>query len=130
MPTGDHVTPQHRFGTNAQKAARKETMLAASDQTVRFWDLWGPDYNCPYMKERIGKVGDGGKWVSGLSSLLQRPHCLVISIGSNGEPSFEEAILSRTACEVHTWDHTLDEKKRQAVLRVPGIILHDIGPRQ
>ena len=52
---------------------------------------------------------------------------MVLSIGSNGETSFEEAVLSSTACDVHTFDHTLDEAKLQAVHRVPGINFHAQG---
>ncbi|KAK9840632.1 hypothetical protein WJX81_005767 [Elliptochloris bilobata] len=104
------------------------TMLAASSgHLARFWDVWAPFYDCPFVRERIGKIGDGGKYLCGVSSLLQRPGCLVFSIGSNGETSFEEAILDSTPCEVHTWDHTLDEAKKQVVLSVTGIKLHQIG---
>lgn len=65
--------------------------------------------------------------VCGVSSVLQHPGCLVFSIGSNGEPSFEQAILNSTPCEVHTWDHTLNDEKIQAVRKVPGINLHLLG---
>ena len=30
---------------------------------IRLYDLWTPDYNCPFLKERVGRIGDGGKWV-------------------------------------------------------------------
>ncbi len=45
-------------------------------------------------------AGDGGKWVCGLGFFLRRPHCLVYSLGSAGDTSFEEDILSKTSCEV------------------------------
>ena len=44
-----------------------------------------------------------------------------------GETSFEEDILNRTPCEVHTFDPTLDSEKRARVERVPAIHLHDYG---
>lgn len=34
-------------------------------------DLWGPTYPCPTL-EHIGEVGDGGKWICGVKTLLQR----------------------------------------------------------
>ena len=45
-------------------------------------------------------AGDGGKWVCGLGFLLQRQACLVYSIGSAGDTSFEESIISKTTCQV------------------------------
>ena len=32
-------------------------------RVIRLYDLWTPDYNCPFLKERVGRIGDGGKWV-------------------------------------------------------------------
>lgn len=34
--------------------------------------------------------GDNGKWLCGVRSLLQRPGCIVYSVGSNGDVSFEQ----------------------------------------
>lgn len=34
-------------------------------------DVWGPTYICPTM-EHFGTVGDGGKWVCGVETMLQR----------------------------------------------------------
>ena len=41
---------------------------------------------CP-MKQKLGKeprTGDHGKWVCGVKTLLQKPGCIVYSVGSNG----------------------------------------------
>ena len=41
---------------------------------------------CP-MKQKLGKearTGDHGKWVCGVKTLLQRPGCIVYSVGSDG----------------------------------------------
>ena len=59
---------------------------------------------CPTPMERYGK-GDGEKRACGLSA--QRPPCLVISIGSNGEWEFEEDVVRKTRCTVHTFDCTV-----------------------
>ena len=40
-------------------------------------------------------------------SLLQDP-CVVFSLGSNGDYSFEESILDTTSCTVHTFDCTVN----------------------
>ena len=40
---------------------RNKTLDTAG--VIRLYDLWTPDYNCPFLKERVGRLGDGGKWV-------------------------------------------------------------------
>ena len=96
-------------------------------ELVRIWDVFGPNYNCLYSRERLGRLGDGGKWVCGPSLLLQSRSCVVYSIGSNGETSFEKDILSMTQCEVHTFDHTLSEAAQAVVRGVPGLHYHNVG---
>lgn len=44
-----------------------------------------------------------------------------------GEPSFEDDILRRTPCAVHTFDPTLDDTKRENLKRYPGIVVHEVG---
>lgn len=92
-----------------------------------FQNHYEPDFVCQHER-RIGLLGDGGKWVCDphrlsprtnkmLFPLLddedplvtgqpQTPACLVYSIGSNGEPSFEIGIRDTIGphCEVHTFD--------------------------
>ena len=49
----------------------------------RSWDYWLPAYNCP-LKEKIGIdpiLGDNGKWLCGVRTLLQRPGCVIYSFG-------------------------------------------------
>ena len=39
------------------------------------------------MKQKLGKerrTGDHGKWICGVKTLLQKPGCIVYSVGSNG----------------------------------------------
>ena len=103
-----------------------QTWLSA-ENNVRVWDVFGPIYNCLYSRERLGRTGDGGKWVCGPSFLLQSKSCVVYSIGSNGEVTFEEALLSATQCEVHTFDHTLSEPAQAVVRAVPGLHFHRVG---
>lgn len=31
-----------------------------------FWDYFLPSFSCPYSIQRIGSLGDGGKWVCGM----------------------------------------------------------------
>lgn len=94
----------------------------------RIWDFYTPDYNCPLLKERVGRLGDGGKWVCGLGALLEDRPCTVYSVGSNGETTFEVDILNRTSCEVHTFDPTLsNETQATMAAAVPDMQFHAIG---
>jgi hypothetical protein len=57
-----------------------------------------------------GQCGsDASKQVCGLDS-LQAP-CIVYSIGSNNNWSFENDVLRKTSCEVHTFDCTGDRSR-------------------
>lgn len=94
----------------------------------RIWDFYTPDYNCPFLKERIGRLGDGGKWVCGLRYMLQDRPCLVYSLGSAGDTSFEEQILASTSCEVHTFDPNLSTDMQTAMqTSLPGLHFHSVG---
>lgn len=103
-----------------------QTWLSAKDN-VRVWDVFGPTYNCLYSRERLGRTGDGGKWVCGPNFLLQSKSCVIYSIGSRGEVSFEETLLSMSQCEVHTFDHTLSESAQALIRGVPGLHFHNLG---
>ena len=94
------------------------------------WDYFMPVYNGCTVQEKLGvvpRLGDNGKWMCGVQSLLQREGCVVYSFGSNGDTSFEEDVLRKTVCEVHTFDPTLSPEQEAKVLAVPGINLHKIG---
>ncbi|KAL6745514.1 methyltransferase domain-containing protein [Haematococcus lacustris] len=69
---------------------------------------WEPEFHCMFM-ERMGVVGDGGKWVCDPMRISAQNHapCLVYSIGSMNNFAFENAVLQQfPTCEVHTFDHT------------------------
>ncbi|THH14036.1 hypothetical protein EW146_g6247 [Bondarzewia mesenterica] len=71
------------------------------------WDFFPPAFNCPHELERIGALGDGGKWLCGLSRLESKPDCIVYSIGAAGQASFESELLARTRnCQVWGYDFT------------------------
>ena len=84
-------------------------------------------YRCPAVMEKVGKLSDGGKWVCGVDTFLQRPGCVVYSFGSNGDTSFEAAILNRTSCAVFTFDPTLAPEVQAKVEAVPGITFKAVG---
>ncbi|KAF8957203.1 hypothetical protein BDZ97DRAFT_1847750 [Flammula alnicola] len=45
------------------------------------WDFFPAAFNCPHEVERLGALGDGGKWVCGLSRVAEKPDCIVYSFG-------------------------------------------------
>ena len=62
-----------------------------------------PDFVCQH-EQRIGQLGDGGKWVCDPHRISGQKDCLVYSVGSNNDFSFEKSILEDIGqhCEIHT----------------------------
>ncbi|KDR78037.1 hypothetical protein GALMADRAFT_245009 [Galerina marginata CBS 339.88] len=72
------------------------------------WDFFPAAFNCPHEIERLGALGDGGKWVCGLSRVAEKPDCVVYSFGINYESSFESEILAGTEyCQVWGYDFSV-----------------------
>ena len=113
------------------------SMRAAPDAWIRdyfhrgtraVWvDPFRDFYRCPGVVEKVGPLSDGGKWVCGVDTLLQRPDCVIYSIGSHGDTSFEEIMLNTTKCSVWTFDPTLDAAKVAKVNAVPGLHFSPVG---
>ena len=83
---------------------------------LRAYDNFEPEWNCE-DEVRLGpgvvNLGDGPKFACGSGVLASTEGCIVYSIGSNYDFSFEYAV-NRLApqCEIHTFDGTLDLSKR------------------
>lgn len=76
------------------------------------WDLIPAAFTCPWDIQRIGRLGDGGKWACGMVKYLgisswkdihARP-CVIYSFGVRDESTFEEEMLQRTECGVWGYD--------------------------
>jgi hypothetical protein len=79
---------------------------------ILFHSNWEPNFHCS-LAERVGNMGDGGKWVCDLSRLESMP-CLVYSIGSDGEYSFEIHLKkAMPQCEIHMFDKDIHECPRK-----------------
>ncbi|EPQ57149.1 hypothetical protein GLOTRDRAFT_58317 [Gloeophyllum trabeum ATCC 11539] len=73
------------------------------------WDFFTPAFQCPHRTERVGTLGDGGKWVCGLERIARKPKCVIYSFGVNGESSFEATLLQRApGCEVWGYDFSVN----------------------
>ncbi|KAK1987540.1 methyltransferase domain-containing protein [Colletotrichum cereale] len=74
------------------------------------WDFTPASFSCPHEMERIGRMGDGGKWVCGMSRYVNFPtnrECIIYSFGVHDESSFENEMLSRTKCRVWAYDFSV-----------------------
>lgn len=62
-----------------------------------------PDFVCQHER-RIGRLGDGGKWICDPHRISDQEDCLVYSVGSNNDFSFERSVLDEIGqhCEIHT----------------------------
>ncbi|OXA50236.1 hypothetical protein Fcan01_14935 [Folsomia candida] len=72
----------------------------STENLMFFWDYFLPHFSCPYTVQRIGGLGDGGKWVCGMElfdnvkpidgkseelfSNRDRP-CIIYSFGVGGD---------------------------------------------
>ncbi|CAI5535979.1 unnamed protein product [Closterium sp. Naga37s-1] len=88
----------------------------------RMWDfIFVPTYPCP-RERRIGRAGDGGKWTCILKAFFAKPKITVFSIGSHGDPSFENAVQKVIHAKPYTFDPflnatTLAEMQSQPFMR-------------
>jgi len=69
------------------------------------WDFFPATYTCPHDIQRVGRLGDGGKWVCGMSLYEAKPapavsnqkntETIIYSFGVNDESTFEAEMLAR-----------------------------------
>ncbi|KAI6039099.1 methyltransferase domain-containing protein [Pisolithus marmoratus] len=70
------------------------------------WSFFPPAFDCPHEVERIGALGDGGKWACGVSRLDHKPDCIIYTFGMYYETTFEAEMLERTQyCQVWGYDY-------------------------
>jgi len=99
----------------------------------RVGDFFPAAFNCPHEIERHGALGDGGKWVCGLSRVRNKHDCVVYSFGVvpsrnvdvyqridliyagiGYESSFEAEILRNTQhCQIWGYDYTVKSFSRE-----------------
>lgn len=76
--------------------------------------VYDPTFTCPFER-KFGSRGDGGKWICD-PHRIDRNKCLVYSFGSNNQFDFEETILSKLGCEIHTFDFTASGEGRPSAV--------------
>merc|ERR1711916_24844 len=85
--------------------------------TSRSWppfDMFGPStLRCPDM--RILGEGDEEKRICWTPS-FEKEDCVIFSLGSNNQWTFEENVVKETKCKIHTFDCTVfDPRPPEAV---------------
>ncbi|APA07001.1 predicted protein [Sclerotinia sclerotiorum 1980 UF-70] len=104
-----------------------------SNTPYTIWDFFPASWTCPHDIQRVGRLGDGGKWVCGMS--LYEKHktpstsksasnkksekeekqekenkdgIIIYSFGVNDESTFEEEMLSRVpTSQIHAYDFSV-----------------------
>lgn len=90
-------------------AVAAEASKGLRSQGLVDWDVLQPFATCP-GEERLGYIGDGGKWVclpldaTRRNSLGNPAGCLAYSFGVRTDSSFEDAMAGYVGCEVHEFD--------------------------
>ena len=46
-------------------------------------DFFLPSFRCPHSVERVGVMGDGGKWLCGLERIVPKKKCVMYSFGTD-----------------------------------------------
>jgi len=96
----------------------------------RVWDIFFPDWHCPYA-ERLGRAGDGGKWVCNYEEFITTKDCVVYSLGLFNNDEFERSIHEAAPqCDIHSYDPTkrvMTEFHMDEVLDAYGAHFHHVG---
>uniref|UniRef100_A0A0G4GH26 Methyltransferase domain-containing protein n=1 Tax=Chromera velia CCMP2878 TaxID=1169474 RepID=A0A0G4GH26_9ALVE len=97
--------------TTADMPWLKPFTLDSPNILVTLYELFSPGYPCPFA-ERVGVLGDGGKWVCGMKylELVKGADCIVYSFGVASDISFEQEIHERTQCLIRTFDIEIPNK--------------------
>ncbi|KAH6716043.1 methyltransferase domain-containing protein [Leptodontidium sp. MPI-SDFR-AT-0119] len=86
------------------------------------WDFFPATYTCPHDIQRVGRLGDGGKWVCGMSLYEskpavvvsnphqpKRPSTIIYSFGVNDESTFEAEMLARIpSAQIFAYDFSVE----------------------
>jgi len=72
------------------------------------WDFFLPSFDCQHYVERIGRLGDGGKWVCGMDIIADKESPVIYSFGVSDDSSFEAALLERAPrAQVYGYDYSV-----------------------
>ncbi|EJU02302.1 hypothetical protein DACRYDRAFT_21995 [Dacryopinax primogenitus] len=73
------------------------------------WDFFLPSFDCQHYVERIGRLGDGGKWICGMDLIADKASPVIYSFGVSDDSSFEAALLERAPrAQVYGYDYSVN----------------------
>eukprot|EP00558_Chaetoceros_sp_UNC1202_P003000 CAMPEP_0197236244 /NCGR_PEP_ID=MMETSP1429-20130617/3425_1 /TAXON_ID=49237 /ORGANISM="Chaetoceros sp., Strain UNC1202" /LENGTH=324 /DNA_ID=CAMNT_0042694999 /DNA_START=107 /DNA_END=1081 /DNA_ORIENTATION=+ len=115
---------------NALFDQKDEIYQEHAKQANIFWvENYDPEFTCQHER-KVGPLGDGGKWVCD-PHRIDKDNCIVYSVGSCGDFTFEEAVLKDVSksCEIHTFD-VLAERNGEdfaELAKKAGVEFHHYG---
>src|SRR5712691_5504595 len=78
IPHTDSFTPYVRLSCHLSSI---RAVMLILDRPPFPGDFFTPAFQCPHRVERVGTLGDGGKWVCGLDRVAKQKHCVIYSFG-------------------------------------------------
>ena len=101
------------------------------DYLLHTWHPGAPrGASCADLR-RFGNDGDGGKMVCDAREVLSRhaDGCLIVSVGSNGDTSFEVAMRAlNPACEVHIYEPAMTAGMAKTIPKWAKLYEEPFGP--
>lgn len=88
-----------------KEISSKRVHISINDTTAQtyYQNNWNPDFSCE-LEDYVGGI-EPGKWICD-PHRLNRPNCLVYSVGSGGGLHFEKQLAQiAPLCEIHTFDY-------------------------
>lgn len=86
------------------------------------FDVLGPVFPEICRLKKLGKTRDEEKYICWDEQVFQNLDCVVFSIGSNNQWSFEQDVLNTTRCRVFTFDCTIEPQVPKGVRFYPFCI--------
>ncbi|KAI9033166.1 methyltransferase domain-containing protein [Hyaloraphidium curvatum] len=113
-----------------QRLLRRDAVEQYSTRKLsdkELYDPWEPDWTCG-IERRIGRpIGDGGKWTCFRALARPGEPCLVYSVGSNYDFTFEASVRKHGQdCEIHTFDPTTDLETSRQRAEPLGVSFHPL----
>jgi len=106
---------------HVEMSMENNNLIDTNNGAKYFQVHWEPEIHCRHSR-RLGPSGDGGKWVCD-PHRIERNNCLLYSVGSSNDWSFETAVYEHLGCEIHTFDHTMS-----VIIGQPNFVnFHKIG---
>lgn len=113
---------------NEYRGSRKIYREHANHANYFWQENYDPEFTCLH-ESKFGGLGDGGKWICD-PHRIDKDNCLVYSVGSHGDFSFESSVLREVSekCEIHTFDRDkhFNKKHFDVLAKEAGVEFHHV----